>query len=55
MDVSNAKLVDHTCIMTLNGLTEDYKRAGGNFKIEGFHNHRQLGHAPTSARVLKTN
>jgi MFS superfamily sulfate permease-like transporter len=54
MDVSKAKMVDHTCIVTLNGLAEEYKRTGGEFKIEGFQHHRQLGHAPTSARVLKT-
>jgi hypothetical protein len=55
MDVSKAKMVDHTSIVTLNGMIDDYKRSGGEVLVEGFHNHRQLGHAPTSARVLKSN
>ena len=53
IDVSDAKIFDHTSIVTLNGLVEDYKEMGGHVKIEGFENHRQLGHAPTSTRLLK--
>ncbi|MFO0322888.1 MAG: SulP family inorganic anion transporter [Bacteroidota bacterium] len=53
IDVSKAKIVDHTSIIALNGLVEDYKDEGGSIKLQGFENHRQLGHAPTSARVLK--
>lgn len=54
VDVSKAKIVDHTSIVTLNGLVEDYHNNNGSVKVEGFHNHKQLGHAPTSARILKS-
>jgi MFS superfamily sulfate permease-like transporter len=53
IDVSHAAMVDHTSIITLNGLVEDYKEGGGKIKVVGFENHRQLGHAPTSTRLLK--
>jgi MFS superfamily sulfate permease-like transporter len=53
VDVSNAKVVDHTSIVTLNALVDDYKEAGGTAKVIGFENHRQLSHAPTSTRVHK--
>jgi MFS superfamily sulfate permease-like transporter len=53
IDVSKAEIVDHTSIITLNGLMEDYKDEGGEIKVEGFNHHKQLGHAPTSTRVLK--
>lgn len=53
VDVSKAKIVDHTSIVTLNSLADDYRENNGDVIIEGFHNHTQLGHAPTSARILK--
>ncbi|MES2681381.1 MAG: STAS domain-containing protein [Bacteroidota bacterium] len=53
IDVSQTAMVDHTSITTLNGLVEDYKEEGGKIKVVGFENHRQLGHAPTSTRLLK--
>lgn len=53
VDVSKAKIVDHTSIITLNGLVEDYKDNEGKMKVVGFENHRQLSHAPTSTRILK--
>lgn len=53
IDVSQASMVDHTSIVTINGLVDDYKDAGGSIKVEGFSNHRQLGHAPTSTRILR--
>ena len=53
VDVSKAEIVDHTSILTLNGLVEDYKDNFGTIKVEGFNNHKQLGHAPTSTRILK--
>ncbi|MDX2174668.1 MAG: SulP family inorganic anion transporter [Bacteroidota bacterium] len=53
IDVSKAEIVDHTSIITLNDLMEDYKEDGGKIDIDGFNNHRQLSHAPTSTRVLK--
>lgn len=53
VNVSKAKIVDHTSIMTLNGLAESYKDSGGSVKVSGFENHRQLSKAPTSTRILK--
>jgi MFS superfamily sulfate permease-like transporter len=53
IDVSGAKIVDHTSILTLNGLVEDYKDDGGTIKVKGFENHIQLGHAATSTRIHK--
>ncbi len=53
INVSKAKIVDHTSILTLNSLVEDYKDDGGTIKVEGFENHKQLGHSATSTRVLK--
>jgi MFS superfamily sulfate permease-like transporter len=53
IDVSKAKIVDHTSILTLNSLVEDYKDNGGEIKVEGFDHHKQLGHASTSTRILK--
>jgi len=53
IDVSKAKIVDHTSILTLNGLVEDYKDNDGKIEVIGFENHRQLSHAPTSTRILK--
>jgi MFS superfamily sulfate permease-like transporter len=54
VDVSHATIVDHTSLTTLNGLVEDYKDNGGQITLSGFEHHKQLGHAATSARVLKT-
>lgn len=53
LDVSKAEIVDHTSILTLNGLVEAYKDNFGTVKIVGFNNHRQLGHSPNSTRILK--
>jgi anti-anti-sigma regulatory factor len=53
IDVSDTRIIDHTSFVTLNGLMEDYKINGGSAVLIGLENHRQLGHAPTSARVLK--
>ena len=53
IDVSKAKIADHTSIIALNGFVSDYKDNGGQIEVIGFENHKQLGHAPTSARVIK--
>lgn len=55
IDVSGATIVDHTAIVTINGLIEDYKDGGGKALVSGFQNHRQLSKAPTSTRILKPN
>jgi MFS superfamily sulfate permease-like transporter len=53
IDVSKAQMVDHTSIIAMNGFVADYKENGGKIVVIGFQNHKQLGHAPTSARVIK--
>lgn len=53
IDVSKTKMVDHTSIIALNGFVSDYRDNGGQIEVIGFENHKQLGHAPTSARVIK--
>jgi MFS superfamily sulfate permease-like transporter len=53
INMAHAKLVDHTSIITIHGLMEDYKEAGGTARLTGFENHRQLSHDPTSTRILK--
>lgn len=53
IDVSATLIVDHTTIVALNDIIENYHRAGGTMEVKGFENHRQLSHAPTSTRILK--
>lgn len=53
IDVSQASMVDHTSIVTINGLVEEYKDQGGKVLVIGFENHRQLSKDPTSTRILK--
>jgi MFS superfamily sulfate permease-like transporter len=55
IDVSEARMVDHTCIVTINGLVSDFKDEGGQATIVGFDHHRQLSKDPTSTRILKLN
>jgi MFS superfamily sulfate permease-like transporter len=55
IDMTKAKIVDHTSIITLNSLIHDYKHTHGKINLIGFENHRQLSHAPTSTRILKRN
>ena len=55
IDMTKAKIVDHTSIITLNSLIHDYKHAHGKINLIGFENHRQLSHATTSTRILKRN
>ncbi len=53
IDLSQAAIIDHTSIITLNGLIEDYKNEGGSVHVIGLSNHKQLGHDSTSTKVLK--
>jgi len=53
INVSQTNLVDHTSIVTINGLVEHYKDSGGKVLVIGFENHRQLSKDPTSTRILK--
>lgn len=53
IDVSKCPIVDHSSIVVLNELQRDYKENEGTLEIKGFNNHTQLGHAPTSTRLIK--
>ncbi len=53
IDFSEATIVDHTCIVTINTLVEDYKDQGGTITIVGFDHHKQLSKDPTSTRIHK--
>ncbi len=53
IDVSEANMVDHTSIVTINGLMDAYKDDGGKVLVIGLDNHRQLSSDPTSTRILK--
>ncbi|MDI1355142.1 MAG: SulP family inorganic anion transporter [bacterium] len=53
IDMSEAKIVDHTCLVTINGLVDSYVDDGGKVNVIGFENHRQLAADPTSTRVNK--
>ncbi len=53
IDLSTAPIVDHTSMVTLRALVEDFKRGGGSFKMDGIHEHRHLGHDQNSTRLLK--
>lgn len=53
IDISNANIVDHTCIVTINGMMDSYKDHGGKVLVVGYENHRQLSNDPTSTRILK--
>ena len=53
INMSRAKVVDHTSIVTINGLMEQYKDGGGKVSITGFENHHSLSKDPTSTRILK--
>lgn len=53
VDVSNVRIFDHTSIVTMNGLAEDYREHEGKVEIVGFQKHKQLGHHGTSTRILK--
>ncbi len=53
IDVSKAEIVDHTSLVLINGLMEDYKSEAGTAEMIGLENHRQMAHTPTSTRVIK--
>lgn len=53
IDMSNAKVVDHTSIVTINALIEERKENGSHIMLTGFDKHRALSHDPTCTRILK--
>lgn len=52
INMSGATIVDHTALLTLNALVDDYKEQGGNILVRGFENHRSLGHTPFSVKKI---
>jgi len=52
INMSNATLVDHTALITLDNLVESYNEEGGNIVIRGFENHKTLGVTTTSVKKL---
>jgi MFS superfamily sulfate permease-like transporter len=53
IDYSDARMVDHTCVVTINGLIDSYKDDGGQVTVIGLENHTQLSKDPTSTRIHK--
>jgi MFS superfamily sulfate permease-like transporter len=53
IDVSEAPMVDHTSIVTMNDLKENLHNEGTHVEVQGFEHHVQLSKAPTSTRILK--
>jgi MFS superfamily sulfate permease-like transporter len=46
-------LVDHTALLTLQHLQDDYAEGGGTIRVVGFENHKSLGHSPTSVKKFE--
>lgn len=53
IDLSDAKVVDHTVMDILLRYEADFQKAGGNFQITGLNNHVAVSDHPASARILK--
>mgnify|MGYP001019270808 CR=1 FL=1 len=55
VDLSQAKLVDHSSLVLLSDLSLDFKNSGGLLISRGLDTHCQLGHDATSTYKLKGN
>lgn len=53
ISVHDCVVVDHTSLIMLNSLMENYTENGGSVRLLGFENHQQMGISPTSTRKLK--
>jgi MFS superfamily sulfate permease-like transporter len=54
IDLSEARLVDHTVMEKLNGMQREFERSGGKLSICGLNDHRSLSSHPDAARKKKT-
>ena len=54
VDLSSARLVDHSVMQYLRELTADFTSAGRSFKVTGLERHVPYSHDPTAARRLPT-
>ena len=52
IDLSRARLVDHTVMKKLEEMTRDWELSGKTLRVTGLHGHKQLSDHPHSARVL---
>jgi MFS superfamily sulfate permease-like transporter len=52
VDLSEAKLVDHTTMKKLEEMAHDWSLAGKELRVTGLDGHRQLSSHPHAARVL---
>ena len=54
IDLSGARLVDHSVMQYLHELTGDFARQGRSFTVTGLERHRPYSHHPFAARRLPT-
>jgi MFS superfamily sulfate permease-like transporter len=52
VDLSEARLVDHTVMKKLEEMSHDWALAGKSLRIAGLDRHKQLSEHPHAARVL---
>ncbi len=52
INMSGATLVDHTALLTLKSMVDDYNEQGGKIWVRGFDNHKTLGYTPNSVKKL---
>ena len=52
INMSGATLVDHTALLTLNTVVDDYNNQGGNIRLKGFENHTSIGKTPFSVKRI---
>jgi MFS superfamily sulfate permease-like transporter len=50
LDLSDARLVDHTVMAKLGEMRKEFKEAGSELVIDGLDHHRPFSHHPEAAR-----